>query len=269
MLGVFDSGVGGLTVLRDIQRALPSADTLYLGDSALAPYGSKSHDELVACTWDGVRWLFDQGCHLVIVACNSASAGALREIQQTKLRTYPGRRVLGVIRPTVETLVRDGYRNIVVLSTTATRNSGAYAAEFHKLDPTLRVISHACPNWATLIEQGKASSSEMTADIKKEISALEADIAAYDAVLLGCTHYPFIKDQIASALSHPAPIFSQGELVAASLVDYLNRHPDLAATIGDKRRHRYVTTGDIKHVSRIASDYFKFDATFERTDLVP
>lgn len=231
MIGFFDSGVGGLTVLEHVHRRLPAYDTFYFGDTAHAPFGNKTQEEIFNYTWDGCRRLFGEGCALVIVACNSASSSALRRIQQERLSAYPGKRVLGVIRPTVEELARKGHKQIAVLSTVATKASGAYVKEFEKLNPTIRVISHACPNWAPLVEKGMIDSPETKADVARELKALEGVASTYDAVLLGCTHYPVLLPLIKAALPRPVPVYEQGPIVAESLADYLDRHPEIESTL--------------------------------------
>jgi glutamate racemase len=262
MIGFFDSGVGGLTILEHVRRTMPNFDTLYLGDTAHAPYGNKTHDELVQLTWAGCEWLFAQGCELIMIACNTASATALREIQQTKLGPNPERRILGVIRPTVEALA-DRHRNIIVLSTVSTAASGAYVKEFEKLDPDIRVVSHACPNWAPMIEEGKAHTPEMRRDVEREVQAAESEAANYDAVLLACTHYPYVKELVEDALANDVPVYAQGELVAESLRNYLQRHPEIEKRLSKKGTHSYFTTGDPGLASRIASERFGFDVTFQ------
>lgn len=266
MIGFFDSGVGGLTVLEEVHRRLPRYDTLYLGDAANAPYGTKTHAELVTLAWRGTRWLFDQGCALVIIACNSASARALREIQQTKLDAYPAKRVLGIIRPTVEALSRRGHRRIAVLSTVATRDSGAYAAEFAKYDPDILVLAHACPNWVTFVEEGKTETPEAVQDVEREIRVLQQQ-GSFDAVLLACTHYPYLKHHVERTLANAIPVFNQDELVAASLEDYLHRHPELETQLEKNALYQYVTTGDAALASRVASERFGFDVRFKETGL--
>ncbi|MEK7473385.1 MAG: glutamate racemase [Patescibacteria group bacterium] len=231
MIGFFDSGVGGLTVLEHVHRRLPAYDTFYFGDTAHAPFGNKTHEEIFEYTWEGCKRLFNEGCGLVIVACNSASSSALRRIQQERLSEYPGKRVLGVIRPTVEELARKGHKEIAVLSTVATKASGAYVKEFEKLNADIHVISHACPNWAPLVEQGMTDLSETKADVERELQALDAVSKTYDAILLGCTHYPVLLPLIKAALPRPVPVYEQGPIVAESLADYLNRHPEIESTL--------------------------------------
>lgn len=267
MLGFFDSGIGGLTILEEVRRILPHYRTIYLGDAARSPYGEKSHEQLVAYSWQGIEWLFARGCDLVIIACNSASASALREIQETKLPAYPGKRVLGVIRPTTEALTRAGHKKIVVLSTRATADSGAYPKEFQHLNPHIQIISHATPHWAPWIELGLAGTPQMAEDIQTEIRAMEERSPDYDAVLLACTHYPYIKQQIIDALSRPVPVYTQEPLVAEALADYLHRHPAMERGLEKNGLAEYFTTGDTIRSSRLAQDRFGFQVTFQHAEI--
>jgi glutamate racemase len=261
MIGFFDSGVGGLTVLEEVHKLIPEYDTIYLGDSVHAPYGKRPHKELVELTWTGVKWLFDQGCDLVIVACNSASASALREIQQTKLSDYPGKRVLGVIRPTVEELSKKGFKNILVLSTQATKDSGAYVAEFKKENPDIHVIPHACLKWASLVEAGAVGTPEMRKEVQKELRKVQNQ--DFDAVLLACTHYPFLIPDIETMVPFDVPVYAQGELVAKSLQDYLNRHSEIESKLEKSAKYQYFTTGDKGRVDVIATERFGFNVHFD------
>jgi glutamate racemase len=267
MIGFLDSGVGGLTVLEEVRRLLPKYGTLYLGDTAHAPYGNKSHKELVRLVWRGCERLFEQGCDLIIIACNSASASALREIQRTKLDTYPSKRILGVIRPTVETLCVRDYRRIIILSTEATKKSGAYVREFEKLDPAIEIISHACPNWAPMIEAGKTHTQEMRENVERELREAEQEAGEYDAILLACTHYPYVKRLIEQTLLKNVPVYTQGDLVAESLKDYLHRHPEIETRLSRNGTAIYETTGDPEAASSIASKRFGFDVRFERAKI--
>ncbi|MBI2551349.1 glutamate racemase [Candidatus Uhrbacteria bacterium] len=264
MIGFFDSGVGGLTIIEEVHRRLPSYGTVYLGDSARMPYGEKRHDELVQFLWEGAQWLFARGCSLIIVACNSASASALREVQQTKLSSFPGRRILGVIRPTVEELSHQGYKRILVLSTTATKKSEAYVHEFAKINPSIQVISHACPNWGPMVEEGKAVSIEMKIEVNRELSLVD-DPSAIDAVLLACTHYPYVREDVEAFFLYKIPVFNQGNLVASSLEDYLLRHPEMERTLTKDGAREYFTTGDVANADFLASKRFGYDVRFQNT----
>ncbi len=263
MIGFFDSGIGGLTILDAVKKKLPRYDTVYLGDMAHFPYGNKTHKQLVTYTWQGVEQLFRHGCQLVIVACNSASSGALREIQQTKLKSYPDHRVLGIIRPTVETLADGAFKHVTILSTEATKKSGAYAAEFAKLNPSIAITAHSCPKWAPMIEEGLAGTEEMKSEVEKEIRLVEKKAPDQEAILLACTHYPHVKSDIESALNHKVPVFNQGDLVANSLKNYLDRHSVMEKSLEKEGVREYFTTGDTVQADRNASKQFGFEETFK------
>jgi glutamate racemase len=262
MIGFFDSGIGGLTISEKVRELLPRYDTLYLGDAANAPYGGKSHKELVDLTWAGTEWLFKQGCHLVIIACNSASASALREIQQTKLGDYPGYRVLGIVRPTVEFLAQQNFHDVLILSTEATEKSGAYVAELKKLNPDIRITSQACPRWAPMIEAGLAGTSEMREEVECTLTGVSRK---HDAALLACTHYPYVKDDVKATLGAKMQVHNQGKLVAESLRDYLARHTDIESRLEQTNRHDYFTTGDAHQAQKIAQR-FGFKVNFSQKD---
>jgi len=266
-IGFFDSGVGGLTVSEAVRVALPDYDMVYLGDTARAPYGARRHDQLVEFTWQGCLWLFERGCELIIIACNSASAGALREIQQKRLPDYPGKRALGVIRPTVEELSKRGFSNVLVLSTSATQKSQAYPREFAKINPTILVQSHACPRWVALVEAGKAGTQDMRDEVKRELSTLSPLEKNSDAILLACTHYPFIKKDIDHAFDQAVPIFDQGDLVAASLVDYLRRHPEIASGLSRHGQRAYFVTGSAEVAQKTAQDFLGYMVNFRQAKL--
>ena len=268
MIGFFDSGVGGLTISESVHELLPEYDTIYLGDTARAPYGARSKAELFDFTIQGAEWLFNQGCELIIVACNSASAGALREVQQKWLaQKYPNKRMLGIIRPTVEELALAGYKNIVVLSTVATKDSQAYVHEFHKINPNLKIFSHACPKWGPMVETGFVGTVEMATEVDWEIKAMESEVVDYDAVLLACTHYPYVKKDVENSLTKKVPVFNQGEIVAKSLKDYLSRRVEIETKLAKNGRRNYYTTGDPVLVSDIASKKFGFPVTFKKCEL--
>lgn len=263
MIGVFDSGVGGLTVLKDIHKQLPQYSTIYLGDNAHSPFGTKTHDEITEYTWAGVKWLFDQGCFLVVLACNSASAQALRTIQKTKLSEYPGRRVLGVIRPTVE-LLADKYDHIGVLATPATVKSEAYVHEFHKINPDLDIEQHSCPEWVGLVENVSSTVDEVNTIVAQDVKILLVQAPNLEAVLLGCTHYPALYDQVKQNLPPGIDLYEQGPLVAASLVDYLKRHSEIDDNLEREGVHRYFTTGDASLVQNAAMQIAGVQTTFKK-----
>ena len=229
-IGIFDSGFGGLTVLKEIEKALPGCDYLYFGDNARAPYGGRSFESVHAYTLEAVQWLFRQGCRLVLLACNTASAKALRTNQQNDLpRLAPGRRVLGVIRPVTEmvgTLTRT--RHIGVLATAGTVASRSYAIETRKYFPDVTVVQEACPMWVPLVENNEFDRAGADYFIRQHIDRLLAADPRIDTVVLGCTHYPLLEKKIRGFLPEGIAVVSQGAIVAASLVDYLRRHPEMA-----------------------------------------
>ena len=225
-IGVFDSGYGGLTVLKEILEKLPNYNYLYLGDNARAPYGSRSFDTVYNYTLQCVNWFFAQGCNLVILACNTASAKALRTIQQNDLPTINAtKRVLGVIRPTTEIIGNYTKTNSVgILGTTGTVQSLSYPIEIEKFYPQIRVFQEACPMWVPLIENNEYDNLGADYFIEHHLHNLLQKDASIDTILLACTHYPLLINKIKKVVSKRITILSQGEIVADSLVDYLNRH---------------------------------------------
>lgn len=228
-IGVFDSGYGGLTILSKIREVLPQYDYIYLGDNARAPYGSRSFDVVYEFTLQAVEKLFEMGCHLVILGCNTASAKALRSIQQNNLpHIDPKRRVLGVIRPTVEAIdTLTESRHVGVLGTPGTIKSESYPLEIHKLFPDIQVSGHACALWAAIVEAGEAQSEGADYFIQKDINALLAKDSEIDTIILGCTHYPILLPKIRKFVPEGIHILAQGNLVGESLKDYLQRHPEM------------------------------------------
>lgn len=266
MIGIFDSGVGGLTVLKHIHARLPDYSTMYLGDALHAPFGTKTHDEITKYTWEGVKWLFDNGCPLVILACNSASAQALRTIQQTKLSEYPDSRVLGVIRPTVEELAKK-YKHVGIFATTATVTSEAYKNELNHLDPELVIHQHACPRWVEIVENGNADSKESEIVIEEDVQELLKKDSSLEAILLACTHYPVLFDQIRKVLPQNIDLYEQGPLVADSLEKYLSRHTKLDKRILKTKEHLYFTTGDVKQAQNAAAQIAGLHPEFTRVEI--
>lgn len=256
-LGVFDSGLGGLTVLQSINDRLPEISTIYFGDNAHAPYGTKSFEEIFQYTLVGVRFLFAQGCPLVILACNTASAQALRKIQQEILPVeFPDRHILGVIRPTVEYFLENTeVKKIGVFATPATVASEAYVHEFEKLAPLARrqvaLCQKACPGLVEFVEAGTSQSSEAEELVKKYCQDFDGD-----AALLGCTHYPFLQHWFEKYLPN-ALVLSQGEVVAEKLVDYLQRHPEVDSRLDKDGQREFFTTGDPVAVSESARRFYK------------
>ena len=241
MIGIFDSGYGGLTILSEIRQLLPMYDYLYLGDNARAPYGTRSFDVIYDYTLQAVNYLHQQGCNLIILACNTASAKALRTIQQRDIN--PDKlRVLGVIRPTVEVIPeRTKTKHIGVLATPGTVASESYVIELLKQDPTLVVTQQACPMWVPLIESGEHLGEGADYFVEKYLNELLERDSEIDTIILGCTHYPLIQDKIEAYLSQTKrhiSVVTQGEIVAHSLADYLRRHPEIVERISSPLRGR-------------------------------
>jgi glutamate racemase len=243
-IGIFDSGYGGLTILNGIRRQLPQYDYLYLGDNARAPYGTRSFDVVYEFTRQAVLRLFEMGCHLVILGCNTASAKALRTIQQHDLPQWDSeRRVLGIIRPTAE-VIGDltTSRHIGVLATEGTIKSESYNLEIQKLHPDITVSGVACPFWVPLVEYNEADSPGADYFVKKCIDQIMALDPQIDAIILGCTHYPLLMPKILKYLPQGVRIVAQGEYVADSLRSYLERHPQMAGKCSQGGTTRYLTT---------------------------
>ncbi len=243
-IGVFDSGYGGLTILRQIRRLMPQYDYLYLGDNARTPYGTRSFDLVYEFTLQAVRYLFEQGCHLVILACNTASAKALRSIQQRDLPLLdPQRRVLGVIRPTVEVVGNiSRTRHVGIMATPGTIRSHTYELEIAKLCPDIQVTGEACPMWVPLVENDEYDSPGADYFVSKRIESLLSSDPLIDSVILGCTHYPLLLGKIRQYMPADVHIIEQGSYVAESLKDYLCRHPEMAERITMGGSARFLTT---------------------------
>lgn len=254
-VGVFDSGYGGLTILREIRKRLPQYDYLYLGDNARAPYGTRSFDIVYRFTLQAVEELFRRGCRLVILACNTASAKALRTIQQNDLpRIDPSRRVLGVIRPTVEALGDMSVNGHVGLfATPGTVRSESYRLEVEKLFPRMRLTGHACPMWVPLVENNEAGNPGADYFVEKDTRQLLQADPEIDTVILGCTHYPLLYPKIRSYLPENVRLIAQGGIVAGSLADYLLRHPEMEHTLSRGGETRFLTTERAASFSRMAS----------------
>lgn len=256
-IGVFDSGYGGLTILSKIREALPQYDYIYLGDNARTPYGTRSFEIVYQFTLQAVTKLFEMGCHLVILACNTASAKALRSIQINDLpHLDPQRRVLGVIRPTVECIGNlTQSRHIGVLATAGTIRSESYPMEVHKLFPDIKVSGEACPLWVPLVENNEAQGEGADYFVRKHIDRLLAADSRIDTVILGCTHYPLLLPKIRQYMPADIHIVAQGELVAESLKDYLHRHPEMDARCTRGGNCRYCTTEAEEKFSESASTF--------------
>jgi glutamate racemase len=243
-IGIFDSGYGGLTILHGIRQQLPQYDYLYLGDNARAPYGPRSFDVVYEFTRQAVLKLFEMGCHLVILGCNTASAKALRTIQQHDLPQWdPNRRVLGIIRPTAEVIGQlTESRHVGVLATEGTIRSESYNLEIQKLHPDIEVTGVACPFWVPLVEYNEADSPGADYFVKKRIDQIMQKDPQIDALILGCTHYPLLMPKILKYLPQGVRIISQGDYVAKSLKNYLERHPQIEQHCSKQGKTRYLTT---------------------------
>lgn len=268
-IGIFDSGYGGLTILDKIRTQLPEYDYIYFGDNARTPYGTRSFEVVYKYTLECVTKLFEMGCHLVILACNTASAKALRTIQQQDLpRIAPDRRVLGVIRPTVEKVgTISKTRHIGLLATPGTVQSDSYPLEINKLYDDILVSSEACPMWVPLIENNEHNSEGAQYFIRKNlINLMQAD-PQIDTVMLGCTHYPLIEDKIKEILPSNIQVLSQGEIIAESLVDYLKRHPEIDQNCSKNSKIKYFTTESVEKFSSSASTFLNEEIIAEHIDL--
>ena len=243
-IGVFDSGYGGLTILHGLRQTMPQYDYMYLGDNARAPYGSRSFEVVYKFTRQAVLKLFSMGCHLVILGCNTASAKALRSLQQRDIPELdPSRRVLGIIRPTAEVIGTITKSNHVgLLATEGTIKSQSYNMEISKLWPEIQVNGVACPLWAAIVEANEADSPGADYFVKKRIDQLMLKDADIDTIILGCTHYPLLMSSIVKNLPDGVRVVPQGQYVANSLKDYLNRHPQMEQMITKTGSCRYLTT---------------------------
>ncbi|ASS50227.1 MAG: glutamate racemase [Candidatus Fluviicola riflensis] len=254
-IGIFDSGYGGLTVLKEIREQLPQYDYLYLGDNARAPYGSRSFEVIYDYTWQAVQALFEQGCSLVILACNTASAKALRSIQQKQLPLLAeNKRVLGVIRPSTEALGEMTHsKHIGILATEGTVKSQSYVIELQKFAPEITVTQHACPMWVPLIENNQHTTPGGIYFLQQDLLSLLQQDPKIDTILLGCTHYPLVKETLQSLLPEHIQVVAQGSLVAAKLEDYLLRHPEIESLCQKGGNVTYVTTESASDFSINAS----------------
>jgi len=257
-IGIFDSGYGGLTVLKEIVKELPGYDYLYLGDNARAPYGNRSFDTVYHYTLDCVKWFFQQGCHLVILACNTASAKALRTIQQNDLQKIdPAKRVLGVIRPTAEVigdLTESGA--VGILATSGTVLSESYPMEIGKFFPELKVYQEACPMWVPLIENNEHNNHGADFFVKKHLHNIFEKGESIDVVLLACTHYPLLTKKIEEYLPVGVKLVSQGEIVAKSLTGYLNRHPEIESCCSKNGKREFYTTDSTEDFDNHAMNFY-------------
>ena len=257
-IGVFDSGYGGLTVLKEITRLLPQYDYLYMGDNARAPYGPRPFDQVYEYTLEAVNWFFNQGCPLVILACNTASAKALKTIQQNDLvKRSDHNRVLGVIRPTAEVIGKYSKTGHVgVLGTRGTVQSESYIIEIEKFFPGVKVSQEACPMWVPLIENNEYQSDGADYFVKQHIKNILAKDRDIDTILLGCTHYPLLTNKIKKYVSDSVSVIDQGKIVADSLEDYLLRHSLIEEKCSKERSRAFYTTGDTADFDTHAALFF-------------
>ncbi len=257
-IGVFDSGYGGLTVLREFVKELPEYDYLYFGDNARTPYGPRSFETIYEFTLQCTRFLFDQGCSLVILACNTASAKALRNIQQKDLPALGAhQRVLGVIRPTAEIIGQHTLSGHVgVLGTDGTISSESYLMEIHKQYPYITVHQQACPMWVPLVENNEHAGKGADYFIEKYLHELFSRCDLIDTLLLACTHYPLLIDKIRAYVPKHVTILNQGEIVAPSLKDYLRRHPEISQKCSKNGRQKFLTTDSTSNFDSHASLFF-------------
>lgn len=268
-IGVFDSGYGGLTILSEIQSRMPQYDYCYLGDNSRAPYGSRSYDVVYNFTRQAVTTLFDMGCNLVILACNTASAKALRTIQQNDLpHINPDKRVLGVIRPTAEIVGMLTYsRHIGILGTQGTIQSQSYDIEIKKLYPDIKVIGHACPMWVPLVENKEYDTPGADYFVKKDLDMILSKDPLIDCLILACTHYPLLLNKIRQILPKGVEAIPQGKYVAQSLEDYLYRHPEMDMACTKDGITRYYTTEYPQKFSETASVFLNKEIDVKRIEL--
>ena len=268
-IGIFDSGYGGLTILEKIRKELPEYDYIYLGDNARTPYGTRSFDVVYKYTLECVTKLFEMGCQLVVLACNTASAKALRTIQQNNLpQIDPNRRVLGVIRPTVEAVgAMTKSKHIGLLATPGTVQSDSYPLEIQKLHQDIVVTSEACPMWVPLIENNEHLNEGANYFIRKNIENLLNSDSVIDTIMLGCTHYPLLLDKITSMLPANINVVAQGEIVAKSLANYLQRHPEMDIRCTKNGSIHYLTTESVEKFDSSALIFLNKEIQAEHIDL--
>lgn len=268
-IGVFDSGYGGLTVLREIVNSLPQYNYLYLGDNARAPYGTRSFDTVYRYTLQCVKWLLQQNCPLIILACNTASAKALRSIQQNDLhKLNPDARVLGVIRPTTEIIGKYTRTNSIgILATNGTVQSKSYLIEIEKFFPGVTIEQEACPMWVPLVENNEHQTEGADYFVQKHINNILSRNQNIDTLLLACTHYPLLKEKIEKYLPKNIQLVSQGEIVAESLKGYLHRHPEIETKILKEEKRIFYTTDSTEDFNNKATIFFGESVQSKHLDL--
>lgn len=266
MIGLFDSGFGGLTILREVRKSLPDYDFAYLGDNARAPYGTRSFETIYKYTLEAVEKLFDMGCPLVILACNTASAKALRTIQQQDLpHIAPNNRVLGIVRPTAETIgVVSKTGHIGIFATPGTVTSESYLIEISRFFPNLKVTQHACPFWVPLVENGELDSEGTRFFVRRDVELLLAQDPQIDTVLLACTHYPMLKDVVRECLPAHIRLISQGSIVAESTRNYLKRHPEIDARLTKNQKMEFYTTDTVEFFKKGACLFGENEISVEK-----
>ena len=259
-IGVFDSGYGGLTILEQFRQELPEYDYLYLGDNARAPYGNRSFELVYQFTRQAVKYLFDQGCPLVILACNTASAKALRTIQQVDFPSLDStKRVLGILRPTVEMVgPLSKTKHVGLVATPGTIQSESYPIEVHKFYPEITLTGEACPMWVPLVENGEYTSLGAEFFVKQHIERLFEKDPLIDTLILGCTHYPLLKPIIEKFVPKGVQIVSQGKYVTKSLIDYLQRHPEMDSRCSKGGGCEFLTTESVSKFEESASVFTKY-----------
>jgi glutamate racemase len=269
-IGIFDSGYGGLTVLKAIVEKLPAYDYIYFGDNARAPYGNRSFDTVYEYTLQSAKWLLQKGCPLIILACNTASAKALRTIQQNDLpKISDNKRVLGVIRPSAE--VMGDYtktKQIGILGTNGTVESMSYPLEIEKFFPEIKIYQHACPLWVPLVENNEYSSPGADYFIKKDLDELLTQSPEIDTILLACTHYPLLIEKIKRYIPSGIQLISQGEIVAASLENYLFRHPEIEEKCSKGGQIEFYTTDSVKDFDKHSAIFFGKPVASNHVDLI-
>lgn len=272
-IGIFDSGFGGLTIFKCIQNLLPEYDYLYLGDNARTPYGNRSHDTVYQFTKEGVDFLFQKGCRLILIACNTASARALRKIQQQwlthKYKEYPQLRVLGVIRPTVENIsLLTSTKEVALWATTGTVKSESFSIEIQKYAPEVKLVQTACPLLAPLIEEGELEGQGVEFFISKYWqNTMQMNLKNLDTLLLACTHYPLLLKTIRATVPNKLKIITQGELVSKSLQNYLKRHPEMESRLSRNRKVHFFTTDRCDYFDHLAEKFMGQSVSSELAEI--
>ncbi len=268
-IAVFDSGYGGLTVLNKLRKQMPEYDFLYLGDNARTPYGTRSFDIVYEYTLQAVKKLFSMGCHLIILACNTASAKALRTIQQKDLPLLaPEKRVLGVIRPSVEAVIQySKTKKVGILGTVGTVQSLSYPLEIKKQSEEFEVFQEACPMWVPLVENGEGDSEGADYFIKKNIDELIRQNSAIDTIILGCTHYPLLMNKINRYSGKDINVIAQGDIVAGSLKNYLFRHPEMDIRCSKTGKTTFFTTENVEKFKQTAGYFLNENIEVEHIHL--